>query len=461
MEDRTGPRTPCTAHAGGFRSQPYETADVRGPAAQPPPPPIVLFVGPEELLVRRSADELLDELRAAGGGALDVVDVAAADIQEQGGLPDLRTASLFGTPRAVVVRDAQDLPAAAAAALVAELEAGTNEAAVLLLATGTGRIPTLARRLKAAGARRDVLPSSEWQDRRCAELVDAELRRLGRAADAAAVAVLLDHAGLDVTAIAEKLGRPPPCPPTVEDLPRGHDLSDELQAVLLGTRIASASWTGQVSQDDDSVLEGLLGAAPPVTRGWLNKVLAMTALVQRYAEPMSAAVEATLAAPPLNDAADETVERQLDGLAWLAEVEPGDRGGAAERHGLSIAQERRRILRSVMLAALLARHSRTTGNTSWAAEYSDTAEPAADTDSGQGSDVDATLNCDEKSLDALSRREEEIAMLISEGCTNQRIARALSISQKTVETHLGRIFRKLMVSSRAEVAFVVGRSVGR
>lgn len=49
-------------------------------------------------------------------------------------------------------------------------------------------------------------------------------------------------------------------------------------------------------------------------------------------------------------------------------------------------------------------------------------------------------------------------MLVSGGRTNQQIARALAISHKTVETHLGRIFKKLQVSSRAEVAAVVGRA---
>lgn len=279
----------------------------------------------------------------------------------------------------------------------------------------------------------------------------------------------------------DMLGRPRAGPAAAEDLTRSHDLSDGHRAVLLGTRIASALRTGpQVSQDDASILEGLLGAVPPVTRGWLSAVLAMAALGQPYAKPMSAGVQATHAALLLDEATDDTVARRLDGLVWLAEVELGlDRVGAAERHGLrglTIAQERGFNPHSVVLAALLARHSRTTGDTDSATKYADVAELAAtETDSdhlvglaerarsaaGRGSDIDATVDGNEKLLDALSRREEEIAVLISQGCTNQRIARALSISQKTVETHLGRIFRKLMVSSRAEVAFVVGCSVRR
>ncbi|MDA3650030.1 LuxR C-terminal-related transcriptional regulator [Saccharopolyspora indica] len=58
----------------------------------------------------------------------------------------------------------------------------------------------------------------------------------------------------------------------------------------------------------------------------------------------------------------------------------------------------------------------------------------------------------------LSQREYEIATLVSQGRTNRQIARELDVSHKTVETHLGRIFTKLEVSSRAEIANMVGRA---
>ncbi|MFD3518772.1 AAA family ATPase [Streptomyces sp. NPDC058657] len=61
-------------------------------------------------------------------------------------------------------------------------------------------------------------------------------------------------------------------------------------------------------------------------------------------------------------------------------------------------------------------------------------------------------------LPELSGREREISVLVSYGHTNQRIAHFLELSPKTVETYLARIFKKLGVCSRAEVAAMVGRA---
>jgi DNA-binding NarL/FixJ family response regulator len=61
-------------------------------------------------------------------------------------------------------------------------------------------------------------------------------------------------------------------------------------------------------------------------------------------------------------------------------------------------------------------------------------------------------------LDALSKREMEVAALVSAGRTNQQIAHALGLSQKTVETYLARIFRKLGICSRSQIATLIGRA---
>ncbi len=53
---------------------------------------------------------------------------------------------------------------------------------------------------------------------------------------------------------------------------------------------------------------------------------------------------------------------------------------------------------------------------------------------------------------SLSRREHEVANLIAFGLTNAAIAERLEVGEKTIEKHISHIFRKLNVTSRAQVA---------
>jgi DNA-binding NarL/FixJ family response regulator len=63
-----------------------------------------------------------------------------------------------------------------------------------------------------------------------------------------------------------------------------------------------------------------------------------------------------------------------------------------------------------------------------------------------------------KGLETLTERELEVARLVVDRRTNPEIASALFLSEKTVETHMHNIFRKLDVSSRADVARTVERA---
>ncbi|GAA4708213.1 hypothetical protein GCM10023263_54340 [Phytohabitans rumicis] len=58
---------------------------------------------------------------------------------------------------------------------------------------------------------------------------------------------------------------------------------------------------------------------------------------------------------------------------------------------------------------------------------------------------------------ALTPREREVAVLISDGLTNSELARRLYISPKTAAVHVSNILRKLGVSSRTEVGDLVRR----
>ena len=65
---------------------------------------------------------------------------------------------------------------------------------------------------------------------------------------------------------------------------------------------------------------------------------------------------------------------------------------------------------------------------------------------------------DGRGLAALTARELEIAELVVDRKTNPEIAAELFLSQKTIETHLRNIFRKVNVSSRVELARAVERA---
>jgi LuxR family maltose regulon positive regulatory protein len=53
----------------------------------------------------------------------------------------------------------------------------------------------------------------------------------------------------------------------------------------------------------------------------------------------------------------------------------------------------------------------------------------------------------------LTARERGVLALISQGCSNKRIARTLEISPETVKSHVKHIFLKLAVSTRIEAVF--------
>jgi non-specific serine/threonine protein kinase len=59
---------------------------------------------------------------------------------------------------------------------------------------------------------------------------------------------------------------------------------------------------------------------------------------------------------------------------------------------------------------------------------------------------------------SLTRREIEIADLVTAGLTNRQIAARLVISERTADTHVGRILAKLGCTSRAQIAAIVATS---
>jgi two-component system, NarL family, nitrate/nitrite response regulator NarL len=58
----------------------------------------------------------------------------------------------------------------------------------------------------------------------------------------------------------------------------------------------------------------------------------------------------------------------------------------------------------------------------------------------------------------LTPREREVLALVSAGCANKEIARQCAVSEETVKHHLTRIFDKVGVSNRTELAMLATRN---
>jgi DNA-binding NarL/FixJ family response regulator len=53
--------------------------------------------------------------------------------------------------------------------------------------------------------------------------------------------------------------------------------------------------------------------------------------------------------------------------------------------------------------------------------------------------------------------EASVALAVARGAKNREVAAELYLSPKTIEFHLGRVYRKLGIHSRAELATVVAQ----
>src|SRR5439155_3059319 len=59
-------------------------------------------------------------------------------------------------------------------------------------------------------------------------------------------------------------------------------------------------------------------------------------------------------------------------------------------------------------------------------------------------------------LDELTASERRVAQMAAEDMSNKEIAQALFVTVKTVEQHLGRVYRKLDISSRKQLGKALG-----
>ncbi len=161
----------------------------------------MFLVGDDDLLLQRELERQLDRLRAED----PELDVAVHDVSETEHLPELRTASLFGGRTCVVLRGVEALTGDLKAEVEAYVTAPSEDAVLVLVARGAGRIQKVARLAKEADARVDVRTPPDWEDRSWDRLVGEEFRRLGRKADATAIAAIRAHAGQVPGVIASKV----------------------------------------------------------------------------------------------------------------------------------------------------------------------------------------------------------------------------------------------------------------
>jgi DNA-binding NarL/FixJ family response regulator len=62
---------------------------------------------------------------------------------------------------------------------------------------------------------------------------------------------------------------------------------------------------------------------------------------------------------------------------------------------------------------------------------------------------------DPEARDRLTAQELQIAQLAAEGLTNREIGQRLFLSHRTIATHLYRVFPKLGITARSELALVL------
>jgi DNA polymerase III subunit delta len=180
----------------------------------PTPPgsvPVTVVLGEEELLADRAVADAVAAATDRLGAGTTVEEVRA------GALPDgfamgLATASLFGGGRVVVVEEAEALDGPARAAVLALAADPSPATAVVLRAVAPGRQARFFKDLQPHAA---IVQVAKLRPSERASWLRAEVRRLGRKADEAAVAALIDTVGQDLRDLAGAVAKlhvavPPP-----------------------------------------------------------------------------------------------------------------------------------------------------------------------------------------------------------------------------------------------------------
>jgi DNA polymerase-3 subunit delta len=229
------------------------------------PVPVTLVLGEEELLAERAVAAAVRAAVDALGPDTTVQEVRGGNLPEGFAL-DLGSASLFGGGRVVVVQEADGLDAQGrAAVLAAARDPGPGTVLVVRAAT-PGRQAKFFKELQAHAS---VVLVGRLKPSERARWIRGELRRLGRRADDAAIAALLDTVGQDLRELAGAVAKlnvavPPPAVITADHASRflaqtaERGVFDLTDAVFAGdAATALAHLDSLLVQGEDPI--GLLG----------------------------------------------------------------------------------------------------------------------------------------------------------------------------------------------------------
>jgi DNA polymerase III subunit delta len=212
-----------------------------------------LIAGDDDLLLQRELERVLATLKEGD----DDLTVEVHDVTETDHLPELRTASLFGGRTCVVLRGVEGLAGDLKAEVETYLEAPSDDAVLVLVARGLGKVQKVAKLVKEHGERTDVKAPADWDDRGWDRLVGEEFRRLGRKADASAIAAIRAHAGTVPGVIASKVAQVCAAEPSAPTLTADHvESSVEGHGKVSGFAVADAV----ADRDPGAALVALRGA---------------------------------------------------------------------------------------------------------------------------------------------------------------------------------------------------------
>lgn len=169
------------------------------PPTVAPPAPLTLVVGDEEFLVSRALEDCRRGALAADAETeVHELEASAIDLNE---LMQLLSPSLFGGRRLVLVRNAQDLPAAQVPVVLPQLLAGEADSAVVIQHLGGAKGKAVLEAVRKQKPAEISCAKLTRADER-ADFLRSELRRFGGRITADGAAALLEAIGSDLREIS-------------------------------------------------------------------------------------------------------------------------------------------------------------------------------------------------------------------------------------------------------------------